>query len=169
MRAKLKDIVFVTATDGNHGRGVAWAANQLGLKSVVFMPKGSSEIRLENIRKEGGATASILNLNYDDAVRHATKYAEDNNGVLVQDTAWDGYELIPKWILQGYTSLTQEILEQMKTIGIEKPTHVFLQAGVGSFASSVVGCFVEKFKNEKPVCVVLEPDQADCIYKSAKK
>ncbi len=167
VRAKLKDIVFVTATDGNHGRGVAWAANQLGLKSVVFMPKGSSEIRLENIRKEG-ATASILNLNYDDAVRHATKYAEDNNGVLVQDTAWDGYELIPKWILQGYTSLTQEILEQMKTIGIEKPTHVFLQAGVGSFASSVVGCFVEKFKNEKPVCVVLEPDQADCIYKSAK-
>lgn len=167
VKKAIGDVVFVTATDGNHGRGVAWAANQLGQKSVVFMPKGSSEVRLENIRKEG-AQASILDMNYDDAVRFATKYAEEHNGILVQDTAWDGYDTIPTWILQGYTTLTQEAIEQMELMGLDKPTHIFLQAGVGSFASSVLGCFVEVFRNEKPICGILEPNQADCIYKSAK-
>ncbi|MED3562600.1 pyridoxal-phosphate dependent enzyme, partial [Bacillus xiapuensis] len=77
-------ITFVTATDGNHGRGIAWAANQLGQKSVVYMPNGSSEIRLNNIRKEG-AEASITDLNYDDTVRLASQKAEENGWVLVQD------------------------------------------------------------------------------------
>ncbi|MDZ7548615.1 pyridoxal-phosphate dependent enzyme, partial [Clostridium perfringens] len=101
VRKELGDITFVTATDGNHGRGVAWTANRLKQKSVVYMPKGSSLIRLENIRKEG-ADASITDMNYDDAVRLAAKYAEEHNGVVVQDTAWEGYEVIPAWIMQGY-------------------------------------------------------------------
>jgi diaminopropionate ammonia-lyase len=167
VKEKLGRITFVTATDGNHGRGIAWAANQLGQKSVVFMPKGSSEIRLNNIRKEG-AEASITNLNYDDAVRFANQYADEHEGVLIQDSAWEGYEEIPTWIMQGYGTLVDEALEQIKAHGKNMPTHVFLQAGVGSFAGTVQGYFASKFGDERPITVIVEPNDAACIYKSAK-
>lgn len=166
VKEKIGDITFVTATDGNHGRGVAWMANKLGQKSVVFMPKGSSNIRLENIRAEG-AEASITDLNYDDAVRLANKYAEENNGVMVQDTAWEGYEEIPNWIMQGYTTLIDEAIEQIEEMGKEMPTHVFLQAGVGSFAGAIEGYLAERFKGNRPITAVVEPNEAACIYKSA--
>ena len=113
VREKLGDITFVTATDGNHGRGVAWTANKLKQKSVVYMPKGSSQTRLENIRKEG-ADASITDMNYDEAVRLAAKYADEHNGVIIQDTAWEGYEDIPAWIMQGYGTMGLEALNQLK-------------------------------------------------------
>lgn len=167
IKDRLGDVTFVTATDGNHGRGVAWAASHLGQKSVVFMPKGSSRVRLQNIKKEG-AEASILDVNYDDAVRFATKYAEDNDGIMIQDTAWEGYEDIPTWIMQGYSTLVQEIMEQMRDLSIIKPTHVFLQAGVGSFASSVLGYYANVFGDRRPLCAILEPHAAACIYKSAE-
>lgn len=166
VRHKIGDVTFVTATDGNHGRGVAWMAKKLGQKSVVFMPKGSSNVRLENIRAEG-AEASITDLNYDDAVRLANKYAEEHNSVMVQDTAWEGYEQIPNWIMQGYTTLMDEVIEQISEMGIEIPTHVFLQAGVGSFAGGMEGYLAEKFHEKRPVTVVVEPNEAACIYKSA--
>ncbi|MHC1684324.1 MAG: diaminopropionate ammonia-lyase [Clostridiaceae bacterium] len=166
VKEKLGEITFVTATDGNHGRGVAWAANKLGQKSVVYMPKGSSPIRLENIRKEG-AEASITDLNYDDAVRLANKYAEKHNGVMIQDTAWEGYEEIPLWIMQGYATLIDEALEQIKDQGKEMPTHVFLQAGVGSFAGAVQGYLAEVYEDKRPVTIIVEPNEAACIYKSA--
>jgi len=165
VKEKLGDITFVTATDGNHGRGIAWAANQLGQKSVVYMPKGSSEIRLNNIRKEG-AEASITDLNYDDTVRLASQKAEENGWVLVQDTAWDGYEKIPTWIMQGYGTILDEAVEQIAEAGFERPTHVFLQAGVGSFAGSMLGYLVGKFGDERPITVIVEPDKAACLYKS---
>ena len=92
---------FFTATDGNHGRGVAWAANRLGQKSVVHMPKGSAKMRFDNIAKEG-AVVTIEEMNYDDCVRLAAKEASrTEHGVVVQDTAWEGYEEIPSWIMQG--------------------------------------------------------------------
>lgn len=165
VKEKLEDITFVTATDGNHGRGIAWAANQLGQKSVVFMPKGSSEIRLNNIRKEG-AEASITDLNYDDTVRLASQKAEENGWVLVQDTAWDGYEEIPTWIMQGYGTILDEAVEQIAEAGDERPTHVFLQAGVGSFAGSMLGYLAGKFGDQRPITVIAEPDKAACLYKS---
>jgi diaminopropionate ammonia-lyase len=164
VKEKLGDITFVTATDGNHGRGIAWAASQLGQKSVVYMPKGSSEIRLNNIRKEG-AEAYITDLNYDDAVRLASQKAEENGWVLVQDTAWNGYEKIPTWIMQGYGTILDEAVEQIAEAD-DRPTHVFLQAGVGSFAGSMLGYLVGKFGDERPITVIVEPDQADCLYKS---
>lgn len=166
IREKLGEITFVTATDGNHGRGVAWAARQLHQKSVVYMPKGSSLTRLENIRAEG-ATASITELNYDEAVRLAAGKAQEHGWVMVQDTAWEGYEEIPEWIMQGYGTIATESLEQLQKIGIEKPTHVFLQAGVGSFAAAIQGCFASRFGDERPKTVVVEANVADCLYQSA--
>ena len=90
IQKQLGQLTFVTATDGNHGRGVAWTANQLGQRSVVYMPKGSAQERLENIRKEN-SDASITDLRYDDTVRLAKQRAEQPDCVLVQDTSWDGY------------------------------------------------------------------------------
>lgn len=167
IKEKLGDLTFVTATDGNHGRGIAWFANQIGQKSVVFMPKGSSEIRLNNIRKEG-AEASITDLNYDDAVRLATKYADENNGVIIQDTSWDGYEEIPTWIMQGYVTLIDEAIDQINTLDKGIPTHVFLQAGVGSFAGTVQGYLEYAFGNNRPITTIVEPNEAACIFKSAE-
>ncbi|MBE6066039.1 diaminopropionate ammonia-lyase [Clostridium cochlearium] len=167
VKEKLGDITFVTATDGNHGRGVAWAANQLGQKAVVYMPKGSSQIRLENIRKEG-ADVSIIEGNYDDAVRLSDEMAKKHGWVVIQDTAWEGYEDIPTWIMQGYGTLIHEAMEQLKENGVEKPTHVFVQAGVGSYAGSVQGYLASVFGEERPITVVVEPDNAACIYKSAQ-
>ena len=165
-RKKLGDITFITATDGNHGRGVAWTATQLNQKSIVYMPKGSSLTRLENIRKEG-AKASITEFNYDDAVRLAASQAKENGWVMVQDTAWEGYEEIPTWIMQGYGTMASEALEQLRELNIEKPTHIFVQAGVGSLAGAVQGYFASVFKDECPITVIVEADEADCLYRSA--
>lgn len=166
-KAQVGEITFYTATDGNHGRGVAWAANRLGQKSVVCMPVGSSQTRLENIRKEG-AEAYITDMNYDDAVRYVNGLAEaDPNGVMVQDTAWAGYELIPSWIMQGYATLAAEADEQLKAQGHLQPTHVFVQAGVGSFAGGVQGYFANAYGDNCPTTTVVEASIADCLYRSA--
>ncbi|GAE03336.1 diaminopropionate ammonia-lyase [Clostridium botulinum B str. Osaka05] len=166
VRKKLGDIIFITATDGNHGRGVAWTATQLNQKSIVYMPKGSSLTRLENIRKEG-AKASITEFNYDDAVRLAASEAKENGWVMVQDTAWEGYEEIPTWIMQGYGTMASEALEQLRELNVEKPTHIFVQAGVGSLAGAVQGYFASVFKEQCPITVIVEADEADCLYRSA--
>ena len=167
IREKLGDITFVTATDGNHGRGVAWTANRLKQKSVVYMPKGSSLTRLENIKKEG-AEASITDMNYDDAVRLAAKYADEHNGVVIQDTAWEGYEEIPEWIMQGYGTMGLEALEQLRNdYKINRPTHIFLQAGVGSLAGGIQGFFASVFGEDCPKTVVVEAKEAACYYESA--
>ena len=161
-REKLGDITFVTATDGNHGRGVAWSAAQFGRKSVVYMPFGSSPERLENIRS-AGADASIIDGNYDDAVRLAAKQAAEKGWLLVQDTAWDGYEDIPRWIMEGYCTMGLEALEQLN----DAPTHIFLQAGVGSMAGAMAGLFTAGLI-EKPTIVIVEPHKADCIFRTAE-
>lgn len=163
IKRELGDITFVTATDGNHGRGVAWTAKQLQQKSVVYMPKGSAEERLMNIRAEG-ADASITDLNYDEAVRLANSQAEQKGWVMVQDTAWEGYEDIPGWIMQGYGTMGYEAYMQLP----EKPTHIFLQAGVGSMAGAVAGFFASVYGGERPIITIVEPNKADCIYKTAE-
>lgn len=166
-REKLGEVTFTTATDGNHGRAVAWAAEQLKQKAVVYMPKGSDPVRLENIRSHG-AEASITDLNYDDAVRLSDKMAKEHGWVVVQDTAWEGYEDIPTWIMQGYATLALEALEQMRDMGTDYPTHVFLQAGVGSFAGGVLGYLAAALGDKMPKFIIVEPERANCIYKSAK-
>lgn len=156
---------FITATDGNHGRGVAWAANRLGMKSVVYMPKGTAQERLDNIRALG-SEASITNLSYDDAVRKARADAEANGWILVQDTSFDGYKEVPSYIMQGYTTMALEAVEQL---GDTKPTHVFLQAGVGSMAGAVAAFLNSYYGGENcPVITVVEPNTADCMYLTAR-
>ncbi|MCO5387602.1 diaminopropionate ammonia-lyase [Desulfosporosinus sp.] len=166
VKEQLGDITFATTTDGNHGRGIAWTARQLRQKSVVYMPKGSSQYRLERIRSEG-ATAEITDMNYDDAVRMTAVEAEKHGWVVVQDTSWEGYEEIPSWIMQGYGTMAAESIEQLNNLGIEKPTHIFVQAGVGALAGSVQGYFASLFNEGRPETVIVEADQADCLYKSA--
>lgn len=166
VKEKLGDITFVTATDGNHGRGVAWTANQLKQKSVVYMPRGSSQERLENIRKEG-SDASIVDMNYDDAVRQANKDAEEKGYVVVQDTAWEGYEEIPLWIMQGYTTMAYEAIRELEEKSLERPTHLFLQAGVGSMAAAVIAYVLNYYKDDPPIVTVIEPTIANPIYRTA--
>ena len=166
-RKEFGQATFFTATDGNHGRGVAWAANKLGQKSVVHMPKGSSKSRFDNIAKEG-AKVTIEEVNYDDCVRMAAaEAAQTEHGVIVQDTAWDGYEEIPSWIMQGYGTMAMEAGEQLKARGVERPTHIFVQAGVGSLAGAVVGYFANLYKDNPPKFIVVEASAAACLYKGA--
>jgi len=162
VREKIGELTFVTATDGNHGRGVAWAARELGQKCVVYMPKGSSETRLQNIRNEG-AEASIIQGNYNEAVKLSDKMAKEHGWIVVQDTAWKGYEEIPTWIMQGYGTIMDEVVDQLDST----PTHVFLQAGVGSFAGAMLGYILSHYGKDGPRIYIVEPDEANCLYLSS--
>ena len=163
LREEFGQATFFTATDGNHGRGVAWAANKLGQKAVVHMPKGSAKSRFDNIAREG-AQVTIEEVNYDDCVRMAAaEAARTEHGVIVQDTAWEGYEEIPAWIMQGYGTMAAEAAEQLG----QRPTHVFVQAGVGSLAGAVVGYFANRFPTDPPKFIVMEAQIADCLYQGA--
>ena len=169
LKKEFGQATFFTATDGNHGRGVAWAANKLGQKAVVFMPKGSTKTRLQNILDEN-AQATIEEVNYDECVRMAAADAKETpHGVVVQDTAWDGYEEIPSWIMQGYGTMAMEADEQLSEDGCGRPTHVFIQAGVGSLAGAVQGYFANRYPENPPKVIVVEAESAACLYKGAAK
>ena len=164
-REALGDAVFFTATDGNHGRGVAWTARELGCRAVVRMPKGTVKSRVENIRALG-AEVTVEERNYDGCVRLAAQQAAQTpGGVLVQDTAWPGYEQIPLHIMQGYLTMALEADEQMEA----PPTHVFLQAGVGSMAAAVAAYFEQAHPQDPPKIILVEPTAADCFFRSAAK
>ena len=166
VKARLGDITFATTTDGNHGRGVAWTAKMLQQKAVVYMPKGSTEYRLEAIRQEG-AEAEIMDWNYDDTVRYTARRAAEEGWVIVQDTAWEGYEEIPLWIMQGYATSAMEACQQLSDFKVKRPTHVFLQAGVGSFAGAVQAFLVNAYPENPPKVIIVEPNAADCLFRSA--
>lgn len=159
--------VFVTATDGNHGRGVAWMAGMLGKKAVVYLPEGASRRRLENILAEG-AEGYITELCYDDAVRLAAAKEKEEGWILLQDTSWDGYKTIPEQIMKGYLTMGLEAYEKMQEKNTV-PTHIFLQAGVGSMAAAMTAFFMDVYRDNPPCIIVVEPDRADCIFRSAKR
>ena len=162
-RAALGNAVFFTATDGNHGRGVAWTARELGCRAVVRMPKGTAKSRVENIRALG-AEVTVEDCNYDGCVRLAARQAKETpGGVLVQDTAWPGYTQVPLWIMQGYLTMALEADEQM----VAPPTHIFLQAGVGSMAAAVAAYFKQAHPQNPPKIILVEPAAADCFFRSA--
>ena len=161
-KTRIKELTCVTATDGNHGRAVAWAARELGCRAVVYMPGGSTDARLESIR-ELGADAGIIDGNYDDAVQLATDRAAQNDWLLLQDTVGPGNEEIPILVMQGYLTMFDEAFEQLHG---SLPTHVFIQCGVGSLAGALQAYLVEKFGSERPMLTIVEPTRAACYYQS---
>lgn len=161
----LAPCTFFSATDGNHGRGVAWTARMLHQRCVILMPKGTAKSRFDNIRTLG-AEVTIEDLNYDECVRKAARLAEETpHSVIVQDTSWPGYFDIPSWIMQGYGVMADEAAEQLGT----RPTHVFVQAGVGCMAGAVTGYFSALYPDNPPKIIVVEPHAADCMYRSNEK
>ena len=158
---------FITATDGNHGRGIAWAANQLGQKAIVYLPMNSAKRGVEAIR-ETGAEAIVTDVNYDETVLMAIERAKEIGGYMVQDTAWEGYTNVPTWIMQGYTTMGMEVIDQLALQGYERPTHVFLQAGVGGMAAAMLGLFVNVYKDKCPKAIIVEPNAANCLFASAE-
>ncbi len=163
VQERLPDATFTTATDGNHGRGLAWIASQLGLRSVIYLPQGAAAARIKAIEESGG-TAIVTDLNYDDAVRLAAAQAKLQGWWIVQDTAWPGYEQIPAWIIQGYTTMAAEAREQLQAAAAA-PTHLILQAGVGSMAAAVQGYWLGHSPQDFRT-VIAEPEQAACYYHS---
>ena len=164
-RKRVGRITLAAATDGNHGRGVAWAAEQLRLDAVIYMPKGAARSRVETIRSHG-ATVIVTDFNYDDAVRLCCRMAKENGWHVVQDTAWEGYTEIPLWIMQGYMTMCLEAVRQMALTGL-RPTHVFVQVGVGALAGAVVGYLLNTFSHDPPRFITVEPKNAACIFASA--
>jgi diaminopropionate ammonia-lyase len=167
LRRQLGDITFAAATDGNHGRGIAWAATKLGFKSVIYVHKYTSEARIHAIERNGAEVVVIDGI-YDDAVRQINEDAQRNGWQVVSDTSWEGYTDIPKWVMQGYSTMFAEAQEQLAAIGATKPTHLIAQAGVGSLAASMIGFYTQLFGADRPTTVVVEPDRAACLFRSAE-
>lgn len=160
-----RTITVCCATDGNHGKSVAAGARLLGLRSVIFVHQGVSEAR----RSALGADEIIRVMgSYDDSVNESARAAKERGWLLISDTSWPGYEEIPGLVGQGYTIIVDEALEQMAAFGVEPPTHVFLQAGVGGFAASIAGHLTERLGQGKVKAIIVEPDRAACVFSSAK-
>jgi len=164
-KEKIGDMTFSAATDGNHGLGVAWAAMKLGQKAVIYLPKGTVPQRIEAIKKTG-AKAVVIDGNYDDAVEKMARDGKKEDWQVISDTAWEGYQDIPTWIMQGYTVLFDEAMDEIKENDEDMPTHKLLQAGVGSFSASGVGYFNSILGKKRPVSIIVEPDTASCFYES---
>jgi diaminopropionate ammonia-lyase len=129
------------------------------------MPRGTQEVRAEAIRRVGPAEVTVTDLSYDDTVRLARRMSEQQGWILIQDTAWDGYEQIPTWIIQGYLTMAAETVEQLEALRV-RPTHVFLQAGVGAMAGGILGYLADIYGDRKPIAAIVEPEAANCIYAS---
>jgi len=149
------------ATDGNHGRSVAWGAQQFGCNCEIYIHQNVSPGREKAIAKYG-ALVNRIDGNYDESVRIAAEVAELNGYTVVSDTSYEGYIDIPKDVMQGYTVMVDEAMKQMN----DTPTHVFLQGGVGGFPSAVVS-FLQESLDYPPIFVVVEPVNADCLFQSA--
>lgn len=163
--SKLGDLTFAAATDGNHGRAIAWTARILGINAVIYVPDNMAGARIEAIKSEGAEVITV-NGTYDEAMARAEQESEKNGCLLVQDSSWEGYQEIPVWIMQGYQTLFDEAYEQMEKIGIDKPDLVFIQAGVGSFAGAAAIYHVSRFGQDRPTMICVEPMEADCLFSS---
>ena len=155
-------LTVACATDGNHGRSVAWGARRAGVKAVIYVHETVSEGRAEAIRSYG-ATVVREGRTYDDSVRACAEAAKANGWQIVSDTSWPGYEDVPKDVMQGYALLAMETEAQGAA-----PTHVFVQGGVGGLAAGVLSYPWEKSGAARPIFVVVEPETAACLFESAK-
>ncbi|WP_418320213.1 diaminopropionate ammonia-lyase [Piscinibacter sakaiensis] len=163
-REVVKDITVTCATDGNHGRSVAWGAQLFGCRCVIYIHATVSEGRGAAIAKYGAEVIRVRG-NYDDSVRHADAQAKANGWTVVSDTTYEGYRAIPIDVMHGYGVMSREIVEQ---IGATPPTHVIVQAGVGALAASVAAAFWLAWGDKRPKLVIVEPTEADCYLQSAQ-
>jgi diaminopropionate ammonia-lyase len=161
--SKKKNITVSTATAGNHGRSVAWGAQRLGLKCKIFISEFVSESRAEAMRNLDAKVIRVKG-NYDNSLKECIKQSNANNWKIVQDVSWEGYKEVPKLIMAGYTIMVKEILDEINSNSI---THVFLQAGVGGMAAAMIAGFTKLSKNI-PKFIVVEPENADCVFQSIK-
>ncbi len=164
-RETLSDITVCTATDGNHGRSVAWGARRFGCRCVIYIHATVSEGR-ERAMADLGAEVRRVAGNYDDSVRQAAADAETNGWYVVSDTAYEGYTEIPRDVMHGYMVMADEAIGQLPKAAA--PSHVFLQGGVGGLAAAVCARFWLRYGTARPRLVVVEPERAACIYESAK-
>ncbi|WP_324830277.1 diaminopropionate ammonia-lyase [Pseudomonas saxonica] len=164
-REVTQGITVTCATDGNHGRSVAWGAQRFGCKCIIYIHATVSIGRKEAIEQYGAQVIRTAGT-YDDSVRQAADDAEREGRFVVSDTSYEGYMDVPKDVMQGYAVMADEALRQLP-VG-ELPTHIFLQGGVGGLAAAVCAHFWEKLGTERPQFVVVEPDKAACLYESAR-
>ncbi len=158
-------MTFATATAGNHGIGIAWVAKALQQRAVIYMPKDTPQGQV-NTAKALNAHVIVTDVAYDETVEQAKAIAEKNGWHLVQDTGWPGYEDIPSWIMQGYYTLASEMADQFHQQQHSNPTHVFLQAGVGSMAGGIVNYLQARYDLTATKIIIAEPITADCLYQS---
>jgi diaminopropionate ammonia-lyase len=160
--AIVRGATVTCATDGNHGRSVAWGAQLFGCRCVIFVHEHVSQGRRDAIARYGAEVREVKG-NYDDAVRHAAATAAAEGWTVVSDTSYPGYRDIPLDVMHGYGVMAVEIAQQF---GGEPPTHVFAQAGVGALAAAICASFWLRWGERRPQFVVVEPTQADCVYQS---
>ncbi|GAB4237825.1 MAG: diaminopropionate ammonia-lyase [Elainellaceae cyanobacterium] len=159
------EITVTTATDGNHGRSVAWGAQQFGCRCVIYIHAGVSIGREQAIAAYGAEIRRVPG-NYDDSVRQAAIEANKYGWILVADTSDANYRDIACDVMQGYTVMVEEVMQQLPA---SMPTHIFVQAGVGGLAAAVCAHIWEIWGTKRPTFVVVEPNRADCLYQSARQ
>lgn len=159
-----QEVTVTCATDGNHGRSVAWGARMFGCKCVIYIHAAVSEGRKAAI-EHFGAQVVRTGGNYDDAVRQADVDARASGRYIISDTSYEGYMDVPRDVMQGYAIMAEEAVEQ---IGGLTPTHVFLQGGVGGMAAAVCSYLWERYGPRRPHIIVVEPEKADCLLRSAR-
>jgi diaminopropionate ammonia-lyase len=164
-RGITSDITVTCATDGNHGRSVAWGASLFGCRCVIYVHETVSDQRVAAISAYGAEVRRNPG-NYDDAVRRAAANAAENGWFVISDTSYEGYTDVPQNVMQGYALMVDEALKQLPAG--ESPTHVFVQAGVGGLAAAVCGHLWERLGARRPRFVVVEPMNAACLYESAR-
>ncbi|MEZ5756739.1 MAG: diaminopropionate ammonia-lyase [Emcibacteraceae bacterium] len=161
----LKNFTVATATDGNHGRSVAWGAQKCGINCVIYMHKGVSESRAIAVELLGAKVVWVEG-NYDDSLLKVKRDAIENQWYIISDTSYDGYTYVPKFVMAGYTVMTQEIIDQLQNNPI--PTHIIIQGGVGGLAGAICAHAAKIWGSKRPKFIVVEPETADCLYQSAK-
>ncbi len=159
---------FCTATDGNHGRAVAWSAKRAEKQSVVFVPKDTTIHRMQAIEKEG-ATVIKIDGNYDQTCQYAADESKKKGWQLVQDGAWFGYEEIPAYIKAGYLTHFIEMENSLHNLHEPQIDFVFLQAGVGSWAASAAWYYTNRYAAKRPKLIIVEPTASDGIFQSFMK
>ncbi|GHC32799.1 diaminopropionate ammonia-lyase [Aidingimonas halophila] len=157
-------VTVCCATDGNHGRSVAWGAHLFGVGCVIYLHHTVSHARESAIRRFGAEVRRVQG-NYDDAIRQAAKDADTHGWFVVSDTSYPGYMSIPRDVMQGYTVMIDEAVQQLPQV----PTHCFIQGGVGGLAAATVAQLWEAYGDRCPRIIVVEPDRAACLIASARE